>query len=388
MLRLQRYLLGDLLGAFALVLLLLTGIVLAGSMLQLLQRYPELSISALVRATPFLVPLALPVTVPFSYLMACLLCYGRFSDDNEFLAFQMGGLSPWHALSPAVLAAVAISFCTIVINADVGPVMTMAKKELARGEIRQILEHMRRPGVSNVRMRDFEMSWDGRDGGWYLRTYLTTVIDRPGGDGEERVERPFRATADRSYLQLSPDGRRLGITLENARLVSEGGRGEQPVTAGRMGIAIDVDRLLGEPVEYASKGADSMRSDQVYYRMLRLEPQVEHRRRTQGARRADFEELRLYRRYSGEFWRRVALGLSPLAFGLLGAPLGLVVRRGSRAQALVMALLISLPVYYPLLLLGEDLNRQGTLPAAIVLNAGNVVLGAIGLAMTWRLVRR
>ena len=55
---------------------------------------------AVLKASPTIAPMALPITVPLSFLVACLLTYGRFADENEFLALRMGGINPWHAISP------------------------------------------------------------------------------------------------------------------------------------------------------------------------------------------------------------------------------------------------------------------------------------------------
>jgi len=71
-------------------------------LLGFVHKAPELGLLAMVKALPFILPEAFPITVPLSFLVACLLTYGRFADDNEFTAFRMGGLHPWHAIAPAV----------------------------------------------------------------------------------------------------------------------------------------------------------------------------------------------------------------------------------------------------------------------------------------------
>ena len=58
--------------------------------------------------------------------------------------------------------------------------------------------------------------------------------------------------------------------------------------------------------------------------------------------------------------------------------------RGSRMSALLWAIVIALPVYYPLLLWGESLARSGALPPPLAVNLSNLLLGAAGL---WRLGR-
>ena len=62
--------------------------------------------------------------------------------------------------------------------------------------------------------------------------------------------------------------------------------------------------------------------------------------------------------------------------------------RGSRAAALVTALVVALPVYYPLLELGTVLAREGSLPAGLAMNLGNLVLLLAGCALLHRTFTR
>ena len=58
--------------------------------------------------------------------------------------------------------------------------------------------------------------------------------------------------------------------------------------------------------------------------------------------------------------RRAALSVAPLVFSLLGATLGLRIRRGGRSVGVLLTLIVVI-VYYLLSLLGESLARAGTI---------------------------
>ncbi len=376
MLRLQRYLLGELLAAFVLVLLIVTGIFLTGSLLQILQRFPEVSVFALLGGVPVFLGLALPVTIPLSFLMACLLTYGRFADDNEFLAFQMGGVSPRHAMAPAICAAAAVSVFTVALSCDVNPTLTSAKKSVLRGQIQEQMGRMRSPSATNVKLGDMEMSWSGRDGEWFLDSFLTWTTVEASKDGEQKVKKTNRVVAKRASVNLTDETpARLLVTLVDGKMPVDAGAGMTAFDAKEVRIYID----LGD-AETDTKGKDEMRAAEIFYRMVRLEPLLGRSRQS--------AEWRQWRLFAGEYWRRVALGLSPLAFALFGVPLGLIVRRGSRAQALVLALFVGLPVYYPLLLWGENLARQDLVHPALALNIGNMVFGLAGTLMIRRICTR
>ena len=376
LLRLQRYLLGELLASFALVLLIVTGIFLTGSMLQILQKLPELSVGALLQSMPLFLGLALPVTVPMSFLVACLFCYGRFADDNEFLAFQMGGISPRHAVAPAICAAAVLSIGTVALACDLQPTLVGARKSILRVQVREQVERMRSSAITNVRLGDMEMSWDGRDGDWYLNVFLTYTTEVKSKDGTQTRKRTNDVRAQRATVKLTDEKpARLVVTLAGAKAPADDGSDTTRIEASLIPIYIG----LGED-RTDTKSKDEMRSSEIYYRMVRLEPLL-------GKARESLQ-WNSYRKFSGEYWRRVAIGLSPLALALLGVPLGLIVRRGSRAQAFVLALIIARPVYYPLLLWGDNLATLDVLAPPLALNLGNILLGTAGLVMMRRLVTR
>lgn len=378
LLRLQRYLLADLLVSFGLVLAIVTGVFVTGSFLQILGKYPETSIVALMRAVPIVVGLALPVTMPLAFLMACLLSYGRFADDNEFLAFQMGGLSPRHAVSPAIFAAAAITIFTVALSTDINPALTSARKSVLRVQVADQLEHMRQSaGAGRIRIGDMEMSWSGRRNEWFLDVVITFTTKKPAADGGPPVVKTQSASGRESTLGLSDESPvRLAVTLVDARLSLDDSSGTSDCRAAREVIFVDL-----EDDGSSGKSKDEMSAAEIFYRMARLEPLLV------GAQRKSVD-WRNYRDLSRTYWKRVAMGLSPLAFALLGVPIGLLARRGSRGQPLVIALLIALPVYYPLLLWGETLARLDAMPIALALNLPNFVLGIVGLVMLRRVLTR
>jgi lipopolysaccharide export LptBFGC system permease protein LptF len=372
LLRLQRYLLAELLVSFALVLLIVTGIISAVMMIQMLHRFPELSVVALVQVVPFVLGLALTMTTPLAFLIASLLTYGRFADDNEYLAFQMGGISPRHAAAPALLAAACISIATLALTCDANPLLKGRMKAIARGQIREQVERMRSPSVTSVRINDMEMSWKDRDGDWFRDVFLTYTTETASKDGSEKTKVTNQTHAERAMVKVTDETpMRLMITLVGGNVP---GRSDT-LDVGRQDVVID----LGED-RADTKSKDERRSAELYYRMVRLEPALGPQRQT-----AAWHEWRLN---AGEYWRRVAIGLAPLALAFLAVPLGLLVRSGSRAVALVVALVVALPVYYLLFQWGDNLARADVLPPALGLNLSNLVVAVAGIGMLWRVVTR
>ena len=72
-----------------------------------------------LKLLPKMFPLISPLALPLAVITAILICYGRFSANNEFVGSQASGIHPgWLAL-PALLVALICSIITVYLNADV-----------------------------------------------------------------------------------------------------------------------------------------------------------------------------------------------------------------------------------------------------------------------------
>jgi lipopolysaccharide export LptBFGC system permease protein LptF len=378
--RIQRYLLGELLTAFALIALIVTGVLFAAMLLQFLHRYPDLNLLSVLRAAPYIVPLAFPITLPLSFLIACLLTYGRFAEENEFLALQMGGVHPWHAASPAIASAAVLALGTVLLNTDVIPLATLAKKEIARGEVRELLKAVDDPSRTEIRLGDFQMSWNGRDERGLRDVLITWAVEVAvaGADRKERTVHRVRASRGRIDVnRLGSDA--LYLDLDDVEMqVREGERVTRVNEAQRL-VAISIDQIAGAPPALESKGTDEMSASQLWYRAKRLRETLRS-----GDDAASRSERSLLYRFETDYWRRIAMGLAPFSFAFVGVGIGLGGSKGGRMAAFLTAVVVALPVYYPLLLWGANLSRAGLLPAALALNLCNAILVGVGL---WRMGR-
>jgi lipopolysaccharide export LptBFGC system permease protein LptF len=376
--RLQRYLLAELLTQFALIALIVTGIFFAAMLLQFMHNFAQLSLLSILKAAPYFVPLAFPVTLPLSFLIACLLTYGRFADDNEFLAMQMGGIHPWHAAATALVCGAVLAVATLQLNTDVIPFATLAKKQITRGEIRELLRAIDDPQTDQLRFSDFTMSWHGRDARGVRDVLIDWVDERLQPDGTT-TETPRHAVASHARVDVAQlDEDLLVLDLDDFEMQHRVGEEVTTLRESNRKIALSLDQLAGEPPSEKQKGSDEMSATQLHYRVRRLQ-EVES---TLSKENADY-----LRKLDAEYWRRIAQGLAPIAFALVGAALGLKGGRSSRMAAFLTAIVIALPVYYPLLLWGKNLAAQGTLPAPLALNLANIVLVAGALFQLGRVFR-
>lgn len=370
MLRLQAYLLREMVSAFALILSLVTGVMFVALLIRFLRQYPEVGLVAAAKAAPMLAPMTLPITLPLAFLVACLLTYGRFTDDNEYLAFRMGGIHPWHAISPTLVLGVVLSLLALPLNTTVVPLAILAKQEIGRDQFMQLERALEDPSLHSAQLggKNSRIVWQGRDGDWLEDVTISGLSpSSDGGSGRDRDAPADGVTAERCRISLDAEREEIVIELRNLRYERVDALGNvQTLTEEFHWFSYP---LGGQRRVEENRNPSEMRATELLYRLRH------------GSR-----DTSLVAKWEVEYWRRLALSLAPLAFALFGAPLGLVLGRSSRMAALLTALIVALPVYYPLLVLGDVLGTNGTLPAALSMNLGNIALVCAGIWLTRRTI--
>ncbi|MFZ5980998.1 MAG: LptF/LptG family permease, partial [Candidatus Zixiibacteriota bacterium] len=74
-----------------------------------------------------------------------------------------------------------------------------------------------------------------------------------------------------------------------------------------------------------------------------------------------------------------------LAFILIGAPLGMLSKKGGMGMAITISILLFI-IYWAFLIGGEDLSDRGILSPFIAMWGANILLGVIGLYLIYVVV--
>ncbi|MEY3227596.1 MAG: hypothetical protein RLZZ536_2215, partial [Planctomycetota bacterium] len=134
---LQRYIMGELLRVFLLLVAVLTVMLV---FLGLFQEATErgLRLAQILQILPFVVPSMLPFTIPATLLLTVCIVYGRISGDLEVVAAKAAGISATQLLWPAfllgtVLTAVSFSLTSYVIPwavSNIERIVTQAMEDI------------------------------------------------------------------------------------------------------------------------------------------------------------------------------------------------------------------------------------------------------------------
>jgi lipopolysaccharide export system permease protein len=349
----NRYLMREITGIFALGLTIFTLVLLMGRMVKLMEMVVSngLPLGDVIRLIILLLPSFLVLTIPMAFLLAVLLTFGRLSDDNEITVLKASGLSLGTLLPPVLTAAAVAALLTLFISVVAVPWGNAGFKQMT-------IKVARTYATSAIRERIFRDDLPGIV--LYVDHYDESqrAIQRVMIQDSRDPERPLTIFA-RSGVVSSDDTRGvLQILLENGsihtrqkdeyRLISfdkyllTAESGSSPV------LVRDEDDM---GISELHKGAVSPQlSPQIRLKML----------------------IELHSRF--------AFPCATFVFAILALPLGLSNRRSGKNSGFTISILVLL-VYYVTLSFLRTLAEKGGIPPLLAVWLPNVMFLSLGLLL-------
>ena len=400
---LHRMILRELTKVFLLSLVSLTGLfLLAGLVHEASQR--GLSPAQILAAIPLLIPTTLPYTIPATTLFATCVVYGRLAHDNEYTAVKAAGVNPLALLRPALALGLGTSSLTLTLYYDLIPrtqqMMKAAFLSNSEEVMYGLLKRERRLRFPDVPFVMFVREVQGRR--------LIDVIFKRRAD----MQRPWLG------YDLVVRAREAKLRIDQAagvgyidmdRFVVYGERSETDGEFRHQSFQFPLPEALTGKEARARPSAltwEEMRArrEELRHREAELAAELEAARRELAAARTgpQHEDRKLHafhienqlkdtqrnlRALETEMQMRPALAFGCLCFVLIGCPVGIRLSRADYLSAFVSCFLQVVCLYYPLVLCGGNLAREGTLPVVPAVWAADAVLVLAAAVLTWRLMR-
>ncbi|MFO0843657.1 MAG: LptF/LptG family permease [Gemmataceae bacterium] len=381
-----RMILWELCKVFVISLLGITGILLiAGIIAEASQQ--GLGPTQILAAIPLLVPSTLPYTIPATTLFAACVVYGRLSADNEVLAIKACGVNVLHVVKPGLVLGLVMSGATLGLYYHVIPYTHHLLREMvfrdAEGMLYSVLA--RNGMISHVQM-PYSMFVKGVQG----KKLLNPVIKRRNAKGQIDLV----AHAREADLRVDTANRLLLIRMRHCVVISEDGdRGYSE------------DKKLDVPlekIENTNRRARDMTWVELVQRRKDLAEEMEDVAEEIAAKSAELllgrhaadlpkHVQNLKEKHKGlehqdrliyvEMLMRPALSLGCLCFILVGCPIGIMFSRGDYLGAFITCFLPIVIVYYPLLLAGTNMAKEGRLNEVVLVFAADlaVLVGSLSL---------
>ena len=353
--KLQLYILRQLLVALAFSTGGLLFVALPGIAVGIVHKLPNADASVLVRYVPLVLQNLAPYALPICFLLAVVATYGRLAADREWTAILMAGVRPARMLLPATALAVALGAGTYWMVSTQLPQIKSRQRALIIAASTSSLENLR-PGRTSLKVGQFllEALWLERETGLLHEVY----IRKPAIGDEESVDYHAK-TAD---LRIH-DGV-LTATLTDLYTVHPG---------------VEMNQSFHEWFEFDFSLKEYMQqggaSDRVRYLLS-----------AEIARRLAAGEVppQKLARYRFELHYRRVLSAAYLLFVGLGVPTGLILRKGTQLGALAASSGYAILYYILNLRLAKDLGVDGLLSPAM----GAWAPTALGAVAAFFLLRR
>jgi lipopolysaccharide export system permease protein len=387
-------------------------------------------LSALVIAELIVMNLAWMVVlaVPMAVLVATLMAFGNLSSANEITAMRASGVSLYRMIAPVFVASIGLCYLLILFNNHVLPDANHRAKILLTDIYRKKPTFSLVPGLFSQEIqgysilvrKTFEQSNDleGVTIFDYTNNAVTTTV-----------------TAERGTVSFSPDyqklimdlydgeiheisntdlGRYRKIRFQKHRIAmnAEGfefqrsqesafSRGDRELSAQAMTAIVDSLRRLQE--ESRARVAGFVRQDLDAIFSGSKPPFVSPQTGTdpsfaaltratvlKNAVEGEYTRMEYFARqiheYSVEIYKKYSIPFACVVFILVGAPLGIMARRGTFGVAASLSLGFFL-LYWACLIGGEKLADRGFIQPWFGMWSANIIIGLMGLYLTFRTAR-
>lgn len=336
------------------------------------------------------------VSIPMSVLVASLMAFGRLSADNEVTALKAGGVSFFQMVSPILVAGILLGSGHLFFMDVILPEANYRARSLMNDI------HRARPTLlftQNIFMKDIP--------GYSI------LIDRVNPRNNEihsitiyetgNLRYPRLMTAKSGEFHVNETGSRLDLMLYDGELLQQDestGRyfkeiferqrftiRTEPAGVQRSEAGIRSDRELNiemmraridewqQEIDVASAILvpgpvfPEAKADSLEAARDRAERTVSLRQRQKNS-------------YIVEIHKKYAISAACFVFVLIGAPLGVRIRRGSIGVSVGVSLCFFL-LYWACLLGGEELADRDMIDPVWAMWAANIVIGVPGAFLVW-----
>ena len=382
----------------------------------LTRRVPPLDVARLIF---YSLPSIVALSFPFGALVGALMAIGRFSSDNEIIAFQASGIPNRRLFAPLLVLGIGLSLFSFVMNDYFLPLGTINFGRLYR----ELLFSNPELELESYSVRNYQQS-----------TIVTGAVDG-------------RRISDLLILDTTDTGEQRVISASHAELTESGGE------AGIVSLLLsnvvshatepndrdDFSYSIADGMEYnillrditfslRNPGPREMASGDVWEVIVDRRSTLEQRRADQaalvaglrhaltaeylagiggvGAGRTTLQRLtadldaslgrlqteenriitdRTLSNYELEFHKKFSIPFACLTFILFAFPVGLLTRRAGRAVGFGIGLLVS-TIYWSLLIAGQTvgINNPDISPAFAMWAPNAVILVLGGAAYAWK----
>ena len=374
----------------------------------------------------------LALATPVAVLVATLMAFGRFSEDNEIVALRSSGISFTRILWPALTFSALVAVALISFNNFVLPEMNHDARMLARDIYRKRPDLNVEAGYFIDDLPQYSFIVKGKRGEKYQDIHIYSK-DRSITQTSIRAnEGSFKPLDDailitlhkgeihelevknyQNYRRIQFDRHRITIPADDLMLQRREttSRTDREMNVEMMRGKINgfnerieaIDRRIEDEFKMSLIGNEIPRTIEQMLLLIDEKLNLERIATVKDpshpwTKREDLERLvnrvrtdyqmrkgyeRSINRYIVEINKKFSLPTACIVFVLIGAPLGIMIKKGGLFTAIVLSFGFVL-IYYLFLIGGEEFADRNYLNGAIAMWIPNFILGTVGIIMTYQ----
>ncbi len=396
---LDRYILRQLIAVTFLGVLSLTLLMLLGQLFKELHSLlvesgapPTIVIDFILQVIPF----SLTFSVPWGFLTAVLLVYGRLAADNELTSMRMAGLSLWRLSAPAIGMGIALSALCYYINIEVAPKGKNAMSDLVMKAAMDNPKALLRSSQDATKLDKVQLYIEGRDGDRLLGVHIFPLRDVFG---------KAVADFDAMHAEYATIGnfdlksRQLELTLHNTTIEQTKGRESILPTIGNMSLSVHIpirthrklkpnrftnSEIAAELVHMDILSNVDRRRQKSYVRAAAATPTFPCAAQLWAEVDADAERYLMQmsekniRAFRTEGVQRASFACACIVFSLIGVPLAITARRRDTSTGFAIGILVA-AIYFVALVFCELSRKAPGITPYIVLWLPNILCAAYAI---------
>jgi lipopolysaccharide export system permease protein len=313
-----------------------------------------------------LLPVSLVYTIPWGFLAAVLLVFGRLSSDQEINSLRSAGMSLYRIAAPVFVVGFLLSLVCLWLNATVSP--------RSKGELKLMLYETFKddplrlldPGVVQSRLKGQRIYIEARNLDQSFQGFHAYEL---GDDDQSPWPTAYVYAAQVASIAPDKEVEKLELRLEKVWIETRDKKGNlQHAPAGKIQpwvLPLEAGR---------SRSFKANRLDNEQIGELLADPPAE----LSSEKLAEFDAERT---------RRISFSFAPLAFALVGIPLGLSTRRKETSSGSGMSLAVAVG-YFLFFIIADESQGSHLLLTKALMWLPNVVCLALGIFLFRRATKR
>ena len=326
----------------------------------------NLPVESVLKFMAYILPFSLAFTIPWGFLTAVLLVFGRLSADNELVSLRMAGMSMGRICRSVFLLAVTLVVLSFWINTIVTP---RAQGAMKQAMYDMVIDDPMALFIPDRVLTDFpgySIYAEEREGD-RLRHLEIFILDEYGN--------PIRyLQAERANIEYETAEDQLLLTLDNARIVEKDADEPKNLDKIRPGISMGLThvRLDLAPLREDSKKLRPSTIDTPSLMATLSDSEIELKSSQK-------------RMIKTEINKRFSFSLACFTFALVGIPLGVTAQRRETSVGFAISMVIAV-IYFLFMIIADTIKDK---PAAQYLMwLPNIVFIGFGAWLFMRLSKK